>query len=48
METMTDIRFVSHSAICILYPLCAVDNLKCGDGLSALETPGKCVTNANS
>ena len=48
METMTDIRFVSRSAICILYPLCAVDNLKCGDGPPALETPGKCVTNANS
>ena len=48
METMTDIRFVSPSAICILYPLCAVDNLKCGDGPPALETPGKRVTNANS
>ena len=38
---MTDITIVSHSAMCILYPLCAMANLKCGAGPPALESPGK-------
>lgn len=40
---MTDATIVSRSAMCILYSLCAVANLKCGAGPPALESPGKWV-----